>query len=48
MPIDLLKDVSMDFVIGLPRTQRNKDSITIIVDRFSKIAHFMPCCHLNY
>ena len=42
IPIWKWDDISMDFIVGLPRTQRGHDAIWVIVDRLTKVAHFLP------
>jgi hypothetical protein len=32
----------MDFIVGLPPTIKNHNSIWVILDRLTKLAHFIP------
>jgi len=32
----------MDFITGLPKTVKQHDLIMVIVDRLTKVAHFIP------
>jgi hypothetical protein len=32
----------MNFIVGLPRNQSRYDNIWVIVDRLTKVAHFIP------
>jgi hypothetical protein len=34
--------VTIDFIIGLPRTSKKHDSIMVVVDKLTKYAHFIP------
>ena len=34
--------ITMDFIVGLPRTRAGSDAIWVIVDRLTKSGHFLP------
>jgi len=43
VPLQPWDDVSMNFIAALPGTQREKDAIMVVMDRFSTMAHFVTC-----
>jgi hypothetical protein len=36
------EEIALDFIVGLLRTQSGYDSIWVIVDQLTKVAHFIP------
>lgn len=44
IPDRIWKDVSLDFIIGLPKSG-GFDTILVVVDRLTKYSHFIPLSH---
>ena len=42
IPVWKWDEVSMNFITDLPRTQSGHDSVWVIVDRLTKVVHFIP------
>ena len=42
VPVWKWENITMDFMVGLPRTASGHDDIWVIVDRLTKSAHFVP------
>nr|GFA69459.1 retrotransposon protein, putative, Ty3-gypsy subclass [Tanacetum cinerariifolium] len=42
IPVWKWDEISIDFVTGLPRTQKKNHAIWLVVDRLTKSAHFLP------
>jgi len=43
IPENRWTNITMDFIVDLP-VSNNFDSIFVVVDRLTKMAHFIPCC----
>ena len=41
IPMWKWEDISMDFIVGLPCSQKGNDSIWVVVDGLTKVAHFI-------
>ena len=35
-------EIGMDFITGFPKSQKGNNAIWVVVDRLSKVAHFLP------
>jgi len=42
IPIWKWEHITMDFVVGMPRSLKHHDAIWVVVDRLTKSAHFLP------
>ena len=42
IPIWKWEIISLDFITGLPKNQKQNDSVMVVVDKLSKEAHFIP------
>ena len=40
------QSISTDIILGLPQTQRQKDTTLVVLDRLSKMAHLIPTCEI--
>ncbi|GKD08883.1 putative reverse transcriptase domain-containing protein [Tanacetum coccineum] len=47
IPVWKWENITMDFVIKLPKTSTGQDTIWVIVDRLTKSAHFLPMKETN-
>ena len=43
VPHERWESISMDFITSLPRSSKGNTQIFVVVDRLSKMAHFIPC-----
>jgi hypothetical protein len=41
VPKESCVDISIDFILGLTRLRKGRDFIFVVVDRFSKMRHFI-------
>ncbi|KAL8451288.1 hypothetical protein Emag_002817 [Eimeria magna] len=42
IPAKRWDSISMDFITGLPLSTKGNDAVMVVVDRLSKVAHFIP------